>query len=88
MAPPTVADLRAGKGVRQLSMLHVTTLDEVAAAHAAGIDLLSIVDPLWSSEFRSAAPDAFVCVGLLYGRLVTTETHGDKLEAALKKLLE
>ena len=75
MAPPTVADLRAGKGVRQLSMLHVTTLDEAAAAHAAGIDLLSIVAPLWSSAFRSAAPDAFVCVGLLYSRLVTTEDY-------------
>ncbi|WP_088312445.1 3-methyl-2-oxobutanoate hydroxymethyltransferase [Kineosporia sp. R_H_3] len=75
MARPTVADLRAGKGQRQLSMLHVTSLDEAAAAHAAGIDLLSIVDPLWGRDFRSAAPDAFVCVGLLYGQLVTTEDY-------------
>jgi 3-methyl-2-oxobutanoate hydroxymethyltransferase len=75
MAPPTVADLRAGKGVRQLSMLHVTTLDEAAAAQAASIDLLSIVHPLWDRSFRAAAPDAFVCVGLLYGRLVTTEDY-------------
>jgi 3-methyl-2-oxobutanoate hydroxymethyltransferase len=75
VTPPTVADLRTGKGGRQLSMLHVTTLDEAVAAHAAGIDLLSIVGPLWGRGFRAAAPDAFVCVGLLYGQLVTTEDY-------------
>jgi 3-methyl-2-oxobutanoate hydroxymethyltransferase len=75
MSRPTVADLRAAKGVRQLSMLHVTTLDETAAAHSADIDLLSIVEPLWNGEFRAAAPNAFVCVGLLYGQLVTTEDY-------------
>jgi 3-methyl-2-oxobutanoate hydroxymethyltransferase len=85
MAPPTVADLRAGKGTRQLSMLHVTTLEEAAAAHAAGIDLLSIVDPLWNKEFRAAAPDAFVCVGLLYGQLVTAE---DYLRAAFAAMTD
>ena len=44
----TVADLRALKGKRQLTMLFVETLDEAAAAAAAGIDILSIVEPLWS----------------------------------------
>ena len=85
MARPTVADLRAGKGRRQLTMLHTTTLDETAAAHAAGIDLLSIVAPLWDSRFRSAAPDAFVCVGLLYGQLVTTQ---DYLRAAFAAMAD
>ncbi len=85
MARPTVADLRAGKGRRQLTMLHTTTLDETAAAHAAGIDLLSIVAPLWDSRFRSAAPEAFVCVGLLYGQLVTTE---DYLRAAFAAMAD
>jgi len=85
MARPTVADLRAGKGIRQLTMLHTTTLDETAAANAAGIDLLSIVAPLWDSRFRSAAPDAFVCVGLLYGQLVTTE---DYLRAAFAAMAD
>jgi len=42
----TVADLRALKGKRQLTMLFVETLDEAAAAAAAGIDILSIVEPL------------------------------------------
>ncbi len=72
---PTVADLLAAKGRRQLTMLHVTSVDEAAAAEAAGIDLLSIIDPLWSPAFRAAAPTAFVCVGLLYGSLVTTTDY-------------
>ena len=42
----TVADLRALKGKRQLTMLFVDTLDEAAAASAAGIDILSIIEPL------------------------------------------
>jgi 3-methyl-2-oxobutanoate hydroxymethyltransferase len=72
---PTVADLLAAKGRRQLTMLHVTSVDEAAAAEAAGIEMLSIIDPLWSPTFRAAAPTAFVCVGLLYGRLVTAEDY-------------
>lgn len=42
---PTVADIRALKGKRQLTMLYVETLDEAAAAAAAGIDMLSIIAP-------------------------------------------
>jgi 3-methyl-2-oxobutanoate hydroxymethyltransferase len=81
----TVAELRAAKGTRQLTMLHVTALEEAAAAHGAGIDLLSIVHPLWDKQFRAAAPDAFVCVGLLYGQLVTTE---DYLRAAFAAMAD
>lgn len=82
---PTVADLRAAKGTRQLSMLHVTTLDEAAAAEVAGIDILSIIGPRWSPQWRDAAPRAFVCVGLLYGELVTTE---DYLRAAFAAMTD
>jgi 3-methyl-2-oxobutanoate hydroxymethyltransferase len=81
----TVAELLAAKGQRQLTMLHVTTTDEAAAAGDAGIELLSIVHPLWDRGFRDAAPDAFVCVGLLYGQLVTTE---DYLRAAFSAMAE
>jgi 3-methyl-2-oxobutanoate hydroxymethyltransferase len=80
----TVAELLALKGQRQLSMLHVTTVQEAAAADAAGIELLSIADPLWSTEFREAAPSAFVCVGLLYGELVTTDDYLRAAFAALR----
>ena len=71
----TVADLRALKGKRQLTMLFVDTVDEAAAASAAGIDILSIIDPVWTPEMRAAAGDCFVQVGLLYGPLCTYEDY-------------
>ncbi len=71
----TVADLRALKGKRQLTMLFVDTVDEAAAASAAGIDILSIIDPVWTPDMRSAAGDCFVQVGLLYGPLCTYEDY-------------
>ena len=72
---PTVADIRALKGKRTLTMLFVDTPDEAAAAAAAGIDILSIIDPVWTPEMRDAAGDCFVQVGLLYGTLVTAEDY-------------
>jgi 3-methyl-2-oxobutanoate hydroxymethyltransferase len=74
-ARKTVADLRALKGKRQMSMLYVDTLDEAAAANAAGIDMLSIVDPVWTPQMREAAGSCFVQVGLLYGQLCTYEDY-------------
>ncbi len=72
---PTVADIRALKGKRQLTMLYVETPDEAAAAAAAGIDMLSIIAPLWTAQMRASAGDCFVQVGLLYGELVTQEDY-------------
>ena len=80
----TVADLRALKGKRQLTMLFVDTPEEAAAASAAGIDLLSIIDPVWTPAMREAAGDCFVQVGLLYGQLCTCE---DYLRAAHKAMI-
>src|SRR6202158_5347664 len=71
----TVADLRALKGKRQLTMLFVDNVDEAAAASAAGIDMLSIVDPVWTPQMREAAGDCFVQVGLLYGQHCTYEDY-------------
>ena len=71
----TVADLRAAKGQRVLSMLYVETVEEAAAASAAGVDVLSIIAPVWTAEMRAAAGDCFVQVGLLYGELVTTDDY-------------
>ena len=71
----TVADLRAVKGQRVLSMLYVETLEEAAAAAAAGVDVLSIIAPIWTPEMREAAGDCFVQVGLLYGELVTADDY-------------
>ena len=39
---PTVLDLRALKGQKQLTMLRYFSLDEAAAAEAAGIDIASV----------------------------------------------
>lgn len=81
---PTVADLRAARGVRQLTMVYVTTTDEAAACAAAGIDVLSIEMSYWDADMRVAAGDCFVQVGLQYGVLATTD---DYLRAAHDALL-
>jgi 3-methyl-2-oxobutanoate hydroxymethyltransferase len=81
---PTVADIRALKGKRQLTMLYVDTPAEAAAAATAGIDMLSIIDPIWNDEMREAAGDCFVQVGLLYGELVTQEDYQRAAHRAMK----
>lgn len=72
---PTVADIRALRGQRQLSMVHIENLDEARACAAAGIDVLSIETPIWDPEMREAAGDCFVQVGLQYGKLQTTDDY-------------
>lgn len=61
---PTIHDLRAMKGKRQLTMLRVMTLDEAAAAEQAGIDIVSIPpDLILDPEYRAAAPSLFSMPG-------------------------
>ncbi|MCA0278129.1 MAG: 3-methyl-2-oxobutanoate hydroxymethyltransferase [Proteobacteria bacterium] len=70
---PTVADLRALKGRRQLSKLRVTTLEEAEAAERAGIDLLSVTYGLMlDPRFRDAAPSCFAVPGDEYGMMGAT----------------
>ena len=65
---PTVSDIRAMKARgEKISMLYVTTLEEAAAADAAGIHKLSIEGRFFSPEMREAAGQCFVQVGLPYG---------------------
>jgi 3-methyl-2-oxobutanoate hydroxymethyltransferase len=80
---PTVADLLAIKGKRQLSMLRVESLEEAEAAQRAGIDLLSVPPGLLGPEFREAVPTCFVFPGLDYGEYVTEDEY---LRAAFKAL--
>jgi 3-methyl-2-oxobutanoate hydroxymethyltransferase len=62
---PTVADLRAWKGKRQLTMLRIFTLDEAAAAEEAGIDIVSVPpDLVTDPQYRKAAPTLFSMSGL------------------------
>ncbi|MCY6379624.1 3-methyl-2-oxobutanoate hydroxymethyltransferase [Hoeflea prorocentri] len=75
MGRPTVADIRALKGKRKLSMLYVQTTDEAAAASKAGIDMLCVLLTNWTMEMREAAGDCFVQVGFPYYKIVTIEEH-------------
>jgi 3-methyl-2-oxobutanoate hydroxymethyltransferase len=61
---PTVADLRAIKGKRQLTMLRVLTLEEAEAAERAGVDIVSIPPTLMlDPRYRDAAPSLFSMPG-------------------------
>ena len=72
---PTVADIRANKGKRQMTMVHIENREEARACAAAGIDVLSIETPIWDAGMREAAGDVFVQVGLQYGALQTTDDY-------------
>ncbi|MEQ1940195.1 3-methyl-2-oxobutanoate hydroxymethyltransferase [Mesorhizobium sp. CN5-321] len=61
---PTIADLRAIKGKRQLTMLRVTTMEEAEAAEKAGIDIVSITPELiLDPAYREVAPSLFSMPG-------------------------
>src|SRR6201996_5052433 len=61
---PTVADLRAIKGKKQLTMLRVLTLEEAEAAEKAGVDIVSIPPTLiLDPRYRDAAPSLFSMPG-------------------------
>ena len=80
---PTVHDMRAMKARGQkISMLYVTSLDEAAAADAAGIHMLSIEGRFFTPEMREAAGRCFVQVGLPFGPYGTLATTEDYLRAA------
>jgi 3-methyl-2-oxobutanoate hydroxymethyltransferase len=80
---PTVAEIRTMKARGQkISMLYVTTLEEAAAADAAGIHMLSIEGRFFSPEMREAAGQCFVQVGLPYGPFGDLVTAEDYLRAA------
>jgi 3-methyl-2-oxobutanoate hydroxymethyltransferase len=61
---PTIADLRAIKGKKQLTMLRVLTLEEAEAAERAGVDIVSIPPSLLlDPQYRDAAPSLFSMPG-------------------------
>jgi 3-methyl-2-oxobutanoate hydroxymethyltransferase len=82
---PNVADIRAMKARgEKIAMLYVTTLEEAAAADAAGIHMLSIESRFFSPEMRAAAGRCFVQVGLPFGPYGGLATAEDYLRAAFK----
>jgi 3-methyl-2-oxobutanoate hydroxymethyltransferase len=61
---PTIVDMRAMKGKRQLTMLRVLTLEELEAAERAGVDIVSVPpDLMLDPRFRDAAPGIFAMPG-------------------------
>jgi 3-methyl-2-oxobutanoate hydroxymethyltransferase len=74
--PPTVADLRALKGRRQLTMLRLSTLDEAAAAETAGIDIASVPPELLTHpRYRDVAPSVFSMTGLAHTQAGTPDDY-------------
>ena len=64
---PTVADLQAAKGKGQKTMLRIFTLDEAAAAEAAGIDVVSLpIELVTHPEYRRVAPTLFSMTGITH----------------------
>ncbi|MCX7888341.1 MAG: 3-methyl-2-oxobutanoate hydroxymethyltransferase [Rhodobacteraceae bacterium] len=70
----TVADIRALKGVRQLTMMRVETWQELAAAEAAGIDSVSVPPAMMTDpRFRDVAPGVFAVPGVNFFELGTAD---------------
>ena len=60
----SVASLLADRGRHRYAMLRVETLEEAAAAEAAGVELLSVPPAMvMDRRFREVAPDAFAFPG-------------------------
>ena len=83
---PTVADLRALKGKKQLSMLRLFTVDEAAAAEQAGIDIVSIPPELLRDpRYREVAPTLFTMTGMTHLEAGTRDEYlryaGEMMEA-------
>ena len=74
---PTIADLRAIKGKRQLTMLRVTTMEEAEAAEKAGIDIVSITPELiLNPAYREVAPSLFSMPGENFYEIGTADDFG------------
>lgn len=73
---PTVADLRAMKGQRQLTMLRYFSLDEAKAAEQAGIDVASVPPELLADPgYREVAPSVFSMTGRTHLEAGTREDY-------------
>ena len=73
---PTVADLRALKGKRQLTMLRYFSLEEAQAAEEAGIDIASVPDEVClHPRYREVAPSIFSMTGRTHLEAGTPEDY-------------
>jgi 3-methyl-2-oxobutanoate hydroxymethyltransferase len=88
---PTVADLRGAKGKRQMTMLRYFSLDEAAAAEAAGIDIASVPPELVTHpRYRDVAPSIFSMTGKTHLEYGSADEYlrycGEMLEAGADAL--
>jgi 3-methyl-2-oxobutanoate hydroxymethyltransferase len=88
---PTVADLRADKGRGQKTMLRFFSLDEAAAAEAAGIDIASVPPELLTHPaYRTKAPGIFSMTGKAHPEAGTADDYlrfsGQMLQAGADAL--
>lgn len=88
---PTVADLRVDKGRGQKTMLRLASLDEAAAAEAAGIDIASVTpDLLTHPRYRDLAPSVFSMTGRAHPEAGTPDDYlrfcGQMLQAGADAL--
>ncbi len=81
----TVKDLLGLKGVRPLTQINVHTAREAAACEAAGIDMLITWERSPIPEFRTAAPDTFLTIGLVYGTYVNADEARRAAFSAMEK---
>ena len=68
-----VHHIRALKGKRQLTEINVQSVEQAAAAEAAGIDLIVSGHRPEFAARRAAAPDTHFCFGLIYGHVVNAD---------------
>lgn len=69
----SVRDIRALKGQRQLAELNVMSVEQAAAAEAAGIEMIVSGSLANRAAYRAAAPDTHFCFGLIYGHYVNAD---------------
>jgi 3-methyl-2-oxobutanoate hydroxymethyltransferase len=73
---PTVSDLQAKKGQGQQTMLRIFTLDEAAAAEAAGIDVVSLpIELVTHPDYRRVAPSLFSMTGITHLQAGTPDDY-------------
>ena len=71
---PTIADVRANKGKIQYTMMRTENWEELAAAEAAGIDMVSVPpDMMTDPRFRDLAPSIFAVPGLNFYDIGNTD---------------
>ncbi len=68
-----VGDIQALKGKRQLTELNVASVEQAAAAEAAGIDMIVSGNRANRAAYRAAAPNTHFCFGLIYGHHVNAD---------------